>query len=67
MGRLLIASGLVLVSVGLLLLLGEKVGWLGRLPGDIVVRRGNFSFYFPLATCLLISVILSLVFWLFRK
>ena len=67
MGRLLIASGLVLVAVGVLVVLGEKVGWLGRLPGDFVVRRGNFSFYFPLATCLLISVILSLIFWLFRK
>lgn len=60
-------AGLVLVASGLVLLLSDKIPWLGKLPGDITVKRENFTFYFPLATCLVISVILSLLFWLFRK
>ena len=44
-----------------------RSGWLGKLPGDIIVKRENFTFYFPLATCILISIVLSLLFWLFRK
>jgi hypothetical protein len=66
-GRALIVLGLVLVGVGLLLSLVGKVPWLGRLPGDIHVERGNWSFYFPLATSLLLSVVLSLLFWLFGR
>ncbi len=66
-GRILIVTGLVLAGLGVLILLAGKVGWIGRLPGDITIRRGNATFYFPLATCLLVSAILSLLFWLFRK
>ncbi len=66
-GKILILIGLVLAGLGALFLVGEKLGWIGRLPGDIVIRRGNATFYFPLATCLLVSAILSLLFWLFRK
>jgi Protein of unknown function (DUF2905) len=66
-GRALIVLGIVLVGVGLLLSLVGKVPWLGRLPGDIHVQRGNWSFYFPLATSLLLSVVLSLLFWLFSR
>ncbi len=66
-GKLLILMGLVLAGAGLLILLAGKVGWIGRLPGDFTFRRGNATFYFPLATSLLVSVILSLLFWLFRK
>jgi hypothetical protein len=66
-GKALIAAGLLIAVVGLVLLLSEKVGWIGRLPGDITIRRGNFTFHFPLATCLVISVLLSLLFWFFRK
>jgi cell division protein FtsW (lipid II flippase) len=66
-GKLLIAFGLILAAVGLLLLLSDKIPWLGRLPGDITVKRDNFTFYFPLATCILISVIVSLILWFFRK
>ena len=44
-----------------------RVPWLGRLPGDILVRRDNFTFYFPLASCLLVSVVISLLFYLFRR
>lgn len=66
-GRLLILAGLILLAAGLLLLLSDKIPWLGRLPGDITVKRDNFTFYFPLATCILISVVLSLILWFFRK
>lgn len=66
-GKLLIAFGLILAAVGFLLLLSDKIPWLGRLPGDFTVKRDNFTFYFPLATCILISVIISLIIWFFRK
>ena len=66
-GKLLIVVGLILVAVGFLLLFSDKIPWLGRLPGDITVKRDNFNFYFPLATCILISIILSLILWFFRK
>ena len=65
--KLLIGAGLILVGVGLFFLLSDKVPWLGKLPGDITVKRDNFTFFFPLATCILISVIVSLILWLFRK
>jgi len=67
MGRMLVVAGLVIAAVGALLLLSGKIPWLGRLPGDILVKREKFTFYFPLATSLLISLILSLILWLFRK
>ena len=67
-GKLLILFGAVLLVVGLLLTLGPKLpGRLGRLPGDLIIRRDNFTFYFPLVTCLLLSVVLSLLFWLFGR
>ena len=65
--RILIVLGVLLVVVGLALLLVPKIPGLGKLPGDLVIKRENFTFYFPLGTCLLISVILSLIFWLFRR
>ena len=64
MGKLLIALGLILVVAGILVQAGVPVG---RLPGDIVIRRGNSTFYFPLVTCFLASVVLSLVFALLRR
>lgn len=67
LARILIVIGVILVVVGLALLLLPKIPGLGRLPGDIVIKRENFSFYFPLGTSILISVILSLIFWLFRR
>jgi hypothetical protein len=66
-GKALVFAGLLIAAVGGLLLLSGKVGWIGRLPGDITIRRENFTFHFPLATCLLVSAILTLLFWLFRK
>ena len=64
LGRALIALGAVLLLAGVWILVGHKLPWLGRLPGDIAIRRDNFSFYFPLTTCLVISVVLSLILWL---
>lgn len=66
MARFLIVLGLVLVVLGLLWPWLGKLG-LGRLPGDIVIERENFTFYFPLMTSLLISVVLSLIFWLLQR
>ncbi len=66
LSRVLIGLGLVLLAAGLLWPLFAKVG-LGRLPGDIVIERENFTFYFPLMTTILLSVVLSLVFWLFSR
>ena len=67
LGKGLILLGLLIAAVGALLLVSEKVGWIGRLPGDITLRRGNLTVYIPLATCLIVSALLSLLFWLFRK
>jgi hypothetical protein len=67
LGRFLMFTGLILTAVGALLWSGVGKGWLGRLPGDIHYSRGNFSLYFPVVTCLLLSLILTLILWLFRK
>jgi hypothetical protein len=67
LGKLLILFGVVLAAVGGLLLLVGKVPFLGRLPGDIVIRRENWSFYFPLTTSIVISVLLTLIFSLFGR
>ncbi len=68
LGRMLITLGLLIAAVGLVILLGEKLPIrLGRLPGDIVIRGKHSAFYFPLATCLLISLVLSIVSWLMSR
>ena len=66
MVRWLVAIGLVLVLVGLLWPLLSKLG-LGRLPGDIVIERGNFRFYFPIVTCLIVRAVLSFFLWLLNR
>jgi len=66
MSRFLVYLGLVLVAVGLLWPLVEKFG-LGRLPGDFVIGKGSFRLYIPLATSLVVSVLLSLLLWVFRR
>jgi uncharacterized protein HemY len=66
-GKTLIYLGIVLIVVGLILSAGGKIPWLGQLPGDIYIQRERFSFFFPLMTCLIISVIISLVLYLFRR
>ena len=64
MGRTLIIVGVVIVAAGLLISWGVPIG---RLPGDFTVRRGNFSFYFPLATSIVVSIVLTLLMWLLRR
>jgi hypothetical protein len=68
---MLLLFGLVMVLLGLVLLvagnLSGKVPWLGRLPGDIYIERGSWTFYFPLATCLVVSLLLTLLFSLFGR
>ncbi|HEV8712788.1 MAG TPA: DUF2905 domain-containing protein [Candidatus Binatia bacterium] len=67
LGKALIWFGGLILLVGVLLTLGGKILWLGRLPGDILIQRPHFTFYFPLTTSLLISVLLSLLFFLLRR
>ncbi len=66
-GKLLILFGVVLVGVGVVLTLAGKIPWLGRLPGDIYYKSDHVTFYFPIVTCLLVSIGLSLLFYLFRR
>lgn len=66
LGRLLMVLGGVILIAGIALTAFGRLG-LGRLPGDLVYRRGNFTFYFPLMTSILLSVVLSLLLWLFRR
>jgi hypothetical protein len=66
MSRTLIVIGLLLVAAGVLWPWLQKVG-LGRLPGDFVIRRESFTFYAPIATCILISIVLSIIFWFLRR
>jgi len=67
LAKALIVFGLILIILGTFLTLGGKIPWLGRLPGDIYIHRKGFSFYFPIATCILISIIISFVIWLVSK
>ncbi len=67
LARLLIILGGIMVLVGCALLFLTKIPWLGKLPGDLVFERGRFTFYFPLATCIVVSVVLTLLFSLFRR
>jgi len=67
LGKFLVVTGLLLAAVGALMWSGFGKGWLGRLPGDINYSKGEFSFHFPVVTCLLLSAILTLLLWLFRK
>ena len=66
MGRILVVLGVVLVVIGLAWPWLQKLP-IGRLPGDIFIKREGFQFFFPLTTCILISIIITLIFWLFRK
>ena len=65
-GKTLIGIGILLVVVGIIMMIGTKFG-IGKLPGDIYIQKGNFSFYFPLATCIIISIVLSIIFSLMKK
>ena len=67
LGKMLIALGALLVLVGAVLVIGDKIPWLGRLPGDIVVRLERFVLFIPLTSCLLASLVLSLVLYWLRR
>ena len=67
LGRLLIVVGILVAVIGVILTLAGRLPWLGRLPGDVYVQRGNWTFFFPVATSLLVSVVLSLVLWLIGR
>jgi hypothetical protein len=67
LGKILIVFGVILVVIGLILTLGDKIPWIGRLPGDIYIKRERFTFYFPLMTSIIISILLTLLIALFRK
>jgi hypothetical protein len=66
-GKLILAAGIILIIVGALFMLSGKIPWLGKLPGDIFIQRKSFTFYFPLATCILASILLTFLFWIFGK
>ena len=67
LGKMLVLLGVFIILIGLLLMVGDKIPWVGRLPGDILIKKEKFTFYFPLATCILISLLITLFFALFRK
>ena len=67
LGKSLVIFGIVLIVLGVVISLAGKLPWLGNLPGDITIQRGRFTLYFPLATCLVVSAVISLVVYFFRR
>lgn len=67
LGKSLIVLGLLIAAIGVVLTFAGRFPWLGRLPGDIYIKRDNFTFYFPLATSILLSLLISLLLWFLRK
>lgn len=67
LGKTLVIIGIVLIIAGGLLMFGGKIPFIGKMPGDISIQKKNFGFYFPITTCIIISIILSLLSWLFGK
>ncbi len=66
-GKVLIVIGIIIIIMGLLMIAADKLSFIGKLPGDIVIKKKNFIFYFPLATSILLSIILSFVFYFLSK
>ncbi len=66
-GKFLLITGLIIAAAGGLLLLAGKIPWIGKLPGDIMIERKNFTFYFPLATSILLSIVISFILWLLGR
>lgn len=64
LGKLLLLAGLIIAALGALLLLADRLPFLGKMPGDVLIRRKSFAFYFPITTCILLSILLSLIMWL---
>ncbi|MBN1340838.1 MAG: DUF2905 domain-containing protein [Bacteroidales bacterium] len=68
LGKYIIIAGILIVIAGLILyFFGDKLGWLGRLPGDIRIERENFRFYIPITTMILLSVLISILLWIIRR
>ncbi len=67
LGKLLVLFGVILIAVGVLLIVAGKLPWLGRLPGDIYYRGEHVTVFFPIVTCLLVSVVITLLLYLFRR
>ena len=67
LGKSLVIIGVVIALIGLIFWGGFAPKWLGRLPGDIRIERGNSAFYFPIVTCIILSILLSLLLWIFRR
>jgi hypothetical protein len=67
LGRSLIIFGLIIIVFGIIITFAGKIPWLGGIPGDIQIKKDNFTFYFPLATCILVSVIVSFFLWLLKR
>jgi hypothetical protein len=67
LGKMFIVAGIVMVVIGLAFVFADRIPFLGRLPGDIYVKRERFSFYFPITTSIVISIVLTIIFWIFRK
>lgn len=66
-GKNVIIIGIVIILIGIFLSFGNKIPLIGKLPGDIYIKKENFSFYFPLATSILLSLLISFLFWIFKK
>jgi hypothetical protein len=64
---MLILMGIILVLLGIIMMVGTNIPWIGRLPGDIIIKKEHFSFYFPLTSCIIISIILTLLFYFLGK
>jgi len=67
LGKVLVGFGVLIAVIGGMLVLAGRVPWIGRLPGDIYIQRGSWSFYFPLATSLILSGLFTLIFWLWSR
>jgi Protein of unknown function (DUF2905) len=67
LGKILIVTGSVIVVIGILFIFSDKIPFLGKLPSDITIKRGNFTFYFPIATSIIISILLSLIFYFITR
>lgn len=67
LGRTVVILGLVLAAIGLVLMISPKIPWLGKLPGDLYIKKENFSFYFPITTSIILSVIISVILYFIRK
>jgi len=65
--KTLILFGAILVILGLIFLIAPKIPYLGKLPGDIYIKKEKFTFYFPIATCLILSILISFILWIFRS